>query len=287
MKKILLLCVMAFICLNSSFAQCSCIEFQNPAFAGGQEGPDTVPQGWIRCSSGTEFTFPYQNDDTLQPYHFLEGGFVGLAYSDNTGTITQGAISDSLLCPLVASSLDTFTVALANISNSGQGDAAECLIYGGNSPCSTEELLYTVPSIPMAINNTPEWTLFTIPVNPSRNYAYITFVVGNGTPQSATSFFLGIDAINVVCNHNTTTGIEQVNAVNIIIYPNPATNQVTVNTGSSMPYALTVFDLTGREITTKEMAGTGTIDFSQLSKGCYLAKVIQGDKSYTQKLIIQ
>jgi hypothetical protein len=54
-----------------------------------------------------------------------------------------------------------------------------------------------------------------------------------------------------------------------------------------MPYALTVFDLTGREITTKEMAGTGTIDVSQLSKGCYLAKVIQGDKSYTQKLIIQ
>jgi hypothetical protein len=84
-----------------------------------------------------------------------------------------------------------------------------------------------------------------------------------------------------------TTGIQTINSASVSLYPNPATNIVTVNTGSNIPYALTVFDLTGREITAKEMAGTGTIDVSQLSKGCYLAKIVQGDKSYCQKLIVQ
>ena len=48
-----------------------------------------------------------------------------------------------------------------------------------------------------------------------------------------------------------------------------------------------LYDLTGREIITQEILGTGTIDVSPLAKGAYLAKIIHGVKTYSQKLMIQ
>src|ERR1700739_775843 len=179
MKKFFLFSAMAFLCFTKTFSQC--VTFQNPSFAGGIEGNDSLPPGWTGCIAGYEYTFPYENDDTLHAYHYLEGGFVGLYYSTTNGVI-QGAISQKLVDPLMANSLDTFSIALADIGMNGGGpDKAECLSYGGKALCDSEELLYTVTSIPTAAldgtNYAPEWTVFNIVVTPTRSYEYITIMV--------------------------------------------------------------------------------------------------------------
>jgi hypothetical protein len=284
MKKILLLLAMAFICIHSSFAQC--IMFQDSSF----EGPQVVgaPPDWDTCSTvytiTNEYSFPA----------YAGNSYLGLGYSNFGGDSICDAVSQKLIEPLAGNGAPyTGTVALCSVNyQTIASSGLVCQICGGFDSCSPMEALWTSPVIqdsPTIVNATPYvpyWTLYTFTCNPHSAYTYIIIRVtaANYTGSVGHGGLIGVDTLGMCA---VTTGIQTINSTTVSLYPNPATNQVTVNTGSSMPYALTVFDLTGREIITKEMAGTGTIDVSGLSKDCYLAKVIQGDKSYTQKLIIQ
>jgi hypothetical protein len=63
---------------------------------------------------------------------------------------------------------------------------------------------------------------------------------------------------------------------------------VTVTTDGTEPLVFNLYDLTGREIITRECTGTANnIDVRQLAKGIYVAKVLQAGKTYCQNLIIQ
>lgn len=283
MKKLLLLSALAFLCLNSSFAQC--IVFQNPSFEGVQ---DTVPPpDWDSCIKAYTLTNEY-------PIHAYAGNsYLGLGYSDYGGDSISGAVSQKLNVPLAGNGAAyTGTVALCSLGNQTVASSGVvCQICGGFGSCSPMEALWTSAVIQDSISiatslPVPNWKLYTFICNPLSAYTYIIIRVTayNYSQQTGHGGLIGVDAITMCA---VTTGIQTINSASVSLYPNPATNIVTVNTGSNIPYALTVFDLTGREITAKEMAGTGTIDVSQLSKGCYLAKIVQGDKSYCQKLIVQ
>jgi len=72
------------------------------------------------------------------------------------------------------------------------------------------------------------------------------------------------------------------------IYPNPATNQITVNSGSEQADGISLFDVFGRMAYTNDQPFTGqkTINLS-LGKGIYMVK-LKGNGSFAiQKLIIE
>ena len=93
MKKLLLLSVMAFICLNSSFAQC--ITFQDPSFEGPQ---DTVaPPDWSPCIKAYTWTNEYA---PLTAY--AGNSYLGLGYSNFGGDSICDAVSQKLIEPLVS-----------------------------------------------------------------------------------------------------------------------------------------------------------------------------------------
>lgn len=75
-------------------------------------------------------------------------------------------------------------------------------------------------------------------------------------------------------------------AINISIYPNPASNYIVVSTIGIKKYQLNIIDINGNTIVeTSTSIPHQSIDLSNLSKGIYFIKVISNEKSFVQKLI--
>jgi hypothetical protein len=78
----------------------------------------------------------------------------------------------------------------------------------------------------------------------------------------------------------------QITEKHLLIYPNPATNIITINsiqdTGRG---ALQIYNITGKEIWKQDFKeGSKTIDISSFSKGIYLVKLTTGRSTFTGKI---
>ncbi len=75
-------------------------------------------------------------------------------------------------------------------------------------------------------------------------------------------------------------------------YPNPTQGQVTIEfRGESVPTILSLFDLSGRQLFREELnafdgAYNQQFDLSEYAKGTILIQVLQGDKVYTEQLVV-
>jgi len=83
-------------------------------------------------------------------------------------------------------------------------------------------------------------------------------------------------------------GISDAGSVNFKVYPNPATDRITIQTGQDLVEGISIIDLTGRTVYTDSEFFAGTRSFNlSLEKGIYLVK-LKGNKPFgTQKLIIE
>lgn len=71
-----------------------------------------------------------------------------------------------------------------------------------------------------------------------------------------------------------------------VIYPNPASMQITINT-TTVADQLVITDAMGRQVINVQPTSTQTqVDVSNLSPGLYFVQVISADKTETQRLII-
>lgn len=83
-------------------------------------------------------------------------------------------------------------------------------------------------------------------------------------------------------------GIFDYKSVNFKVYPNPATNMITVNSSQNYVESISIIDLTGRIVYTNSESFTGTKSFNlTLAKGNYLVKLTGNMPFATQKLIIE
>jgi len=92
--------------------------------------------------------------------------------------------------------------------------------------------------------------------------------------------------------HLITTGINKLNQKeNFSIYPNPATDKITLTTGSLMPgeTIITILNLKGQIIKEASFRNHKQVDLnvSSISKGIYLLKISSGTGVETKKLVIQ
>ena len=83
-------------------------------------------------------------------------------------------------------------------------------------------------------------------------------------------------------------GISDAGVAKFKVYPNPATDRITIQTGQNDVESIRIIDLTGRTVYTRSESFTGTKAFNiSLEKGIYLVK-LTGSKAFgTQKLIIE
>ena len=61
-------------------------------------------------------------------------------------------------------------------------------------------------------------------------------------------------------------------AKSLQLYPNPASDRVTVLTGSHAPESVIVYTIDGRKVMTKEVVMEGSLDVTQLPHGVYIVK---------------
>lgn len=88
----------------------------------------------------------------------------------------------------------------------------------------------------------------------------------------------------------TPTGIDELNAYGINLFPNPSEGDVTLNLGDKYNSAvISVFDASGKEVFKRSLNGNGDhkIDLNDLAKSIYVVKLNLEDKELVTKLIIK
>jgi hypothetical protein len=172
--------------------------------------------------------------------------------------------------------------------------------------CFCEDYIYTAGSGDLDAHNgrfciTPEY--------PSGTYAYFVtidqnqtpvypFVIGNtyyGTvPAGNTGPSGGHNTITeTVTTYTTGAGIEEKTAkLDLLIYPNPSSDYVFVymQPTNSNNFVLSMTDAEGRTVYTQtniQPTISYTIDVTTYAKGIYLLSLKNGEKEYTQKVVVK
>jgi hypothetical protein len=128
-----------------------------------------------------------------------------------------------------------------------------------------------------------------------QSYLWSTSDVSQSITASATGDYCVTvtdlnNCTNTACTYvEFTVGINTVNPKNIVFYPNPASHFVQVKTPFSSEHpVLDIYDSTGKLVFSRclnrEME---TIDLGHLSNGLYLSRIISGNISCVERLILE
>ena len=92
-----------------------------------------------------------------------------------------------------------------------------------------------------------------------------------------------LDSLGNIYNYQ---GIPYIQPQLVSVYPNPASNQLTIDNLqlTNKPFTLTVYDVLGKEHLTQNNYTT-TLDISTLTPGLYVLQVQQGDKMYYGRFV--
>lgn len=92
----------------------------------------------------------------------------------------------------------------------------------------------------------------------------------------------------VTCDDCEWVGVKEMEKKNVTVYPNPATNQFTVNLDGAAHSQIQLFNLMGQLVHREESDQENVnINVRQLTSGVYMLKVTQDNKVYTSKVIVK
>lgn len=87
----------------------------------------------------------------------------------------------------------------------------------------------------------------------------------------------------VSCNDCEWVGVEEMAKENLTVYPNPATNNINVSTGSDKQMLVELFNLVGQRVYSENVVNSTVINVSNLKAGVYLLKA----NNRTAKVIVK
>jgi len=161
-----------------------------------------------------------------------------------------------------------------SMSGGNAGVGGPCFIKTdslGSSGCN-ESSSITITGIPV----TPIWVSLTYVGAGFNPFDAPTAIVSNG----------GI--VNTICSH---IGINEITRQeNIIsVFPNPAKNDFTIKINNSKKNSeIVIYNMFGKEVMSSKFSGNRVeITNANLENGIYLLKLLNEDKYYVEKLIIQ
>lgn len=114
-----------------------------------------------------------------------------------------------------------------------------------------------------------------------------------GKLSAAAWYILAKNKINplfavINSNHCNGSKTHQQKHIPFEISPNPASNIIYIKCSHNQPYSFQVFDIQGKIVEEKHLVRLiGTIDVSGLSAGLYIVRIIQHDRMYVKKIIVQ
>ena len=105
--------------------------------------------------------------------------------------------------------------------------------------------------------------------------------IGSEGDYSFTPVWLDFGTINGTLSANTFDISE-----NSKVYPNPTSNNITIETNNLTNVSLRVYDMNGREMMSSKLSEiTNTIDISKLQTGVYVFAIASQEGSTTQKVV--
>jgi hypothetical protein len=85
-----------------------------------------------------------------------------------------------------------------------------------------------------------------------------------------------------------TTSINNQEAIDLIIYPNPSNGLFTIQMNDEVNMTIEVLDILGQKIKSMSVSGNNiTLDLTEFSKGMYLVNILQGSNKITKRVIVE
>ena len=92
---------------------------------------------------------------------------------------------------------------------------------------------------------------------------------------------------NYACNYGEPTTVEEIEAPEFAVYPNPAEDAITIETSKNLQ-EVTVIAITGEVLSKQEIRGTTAFDVSSYPSGIYFLQLTNSSgKASIQKLIVK
>ncbi len=118
-------------------------------------------------------------------------------------------------------------------------------------------------------------------------YAVIAFalIAGNNLSDIQASAAAAQIKYNTVAN---LVSVKEISLANnsILVYPNPASNQLNVSVNNKLNNSVYVYDETGRLVHENKANGSFTINTTNWSRGIYFIKAINEEGVYTSKIVL-
>ena len=94
-------------------------------------------------------------------------------------------------------------------------------------------------------------------------------------------------SLRVTCNNCETVNVPEIEKNNMTVYPNPATNNFTVNLGNDEKANIQLFNIVGQQVYSENITGSAQVNVANLHSGVYMLKVNQNGKVYTTKVVVR
>ncbi len=96
---------------------------------------------------------------------------------------------------------------------------------------------------------------------------------------------VAFDNLSWTCYSNLNN--EEFNSTEFSIYPNPTTNQFSVNfKDGDGSFSIAIYSILGQKVFEKQNTNNKTVEFQNLSKGTYILKITKDSKTLTRKLLV-
>ena len=89
------------------------------------------------------------------------------------------------------------------------------------------------------------------------------------------------------CTQCEVVNVPEIEKANPTVYPNPATNNFTVNLGNDEKANIQLFNIVGQQVYSETITGTAQVNVANLNSGVYMLKINQNGKVYTTKVIVK
>jgi len=94
-------------------------------------------------------------------------------------------------------------------------------------------------------------------------------------------------SLRVTCNDCGVVNVPEIEKNNPTVYPNPASNNFTVNLGNDEKATIQLFNIVGQQVYSETINGTAQVNVANLNSGVYMLKITQNGKAYTTKVVVK
>lgn len=89
-------------------------------------------------------------------------------------------------------------------------------------------------------------------------------------------------------NFDPSLAVENISMLdNVNVYPNPSTGNVTITNDNGTENTITVFDISGKQITSKTSITATTLDLSSYGSGVYVVEITNDNNKKTERVVIR